>query len=211
MRSENSEHQRQNTEARIKGLRKSEGKAEYVLGMYSLILVMVLALASIQIMQYKADSDIAEDALAASCLAALDADPYRYGLNHKLVINDPVSARGIFENALRKNMNLDDSYRPLSGGNGYVSGNVTIEDFRIYLIDGDEVTEYVVTDYAVTENKGTYGIMQTPSGSIVRSAGAYARVSFDTEGFLGVRVRACKEAYAEMLACPDGNGILRTD
>ena len=73
---------------------RSSGQAEYVLGMYALILVMVLALASLNIMQYKADSDIAEDALAASCLAALDIDPYRYGTDHRLVINDPLSAGG---------------------------------------------------------------------------------------------------------------------
>ena len=111
MRSGNSGHLRPSTD-RVKIMlrsciaSRSPGQAEYVLGMYALILVMVLALASLNIMQYKADSDIAEDALAASCLAALDIDPYRYGTDHRLVINDPLSARGIFEEALRKNMNL---------------------------------------------------------------------------------------------------------
>ena len=178
------------------------GQTEYVLGMYALILVMVLALASLNIMQYKADSDIAEDALSASCLAALDIDPYRYGIDHRLVINDPLSARGIFEDALRKNMNLSEDYEPVSPDDRYVSGRVSIDDFRIYLTDGDAVKEYIVGEYGVTENTGVYGEMKTPSGSIVRSAGAYARVSFDTLGMFGIRIGACKESYAEMLSDP---------
>ena len=121
MRSGNSGHPRPSTDRVKMMLRsciasRSSGQAEYVLGMYALILVMVLALASLNIMQYKADSDIAEDALAASCLAALDIDPYRYGTDHRLVINDPLSARGIFEEALRKNMNLNAFYEPVTAG-----------------------------------------------------------------------------------------------
>jgi len=170
--------------------------------MYALILVMVLALASLNIMQYKADSDIAEDALSASCLAALDIDPYRYGIDHRLVINDPLSARCIFEDALRKNMNLSEDYEPVSPDDRYVNGRVSIDDFRIYLTDGDAVKEYIVGEYGVTENTGVYGEMKTPSGSVVRSAGAYARVSFDTLGMFGIRIGACKESYAEMLSDP---------
>ena len=207
MRSGNSEHRQQNTDDTVKSIRKqllicSPGQTEYVLGMYALILVMVLALASLNIMQYKADSDIAEDALSASCLAALDIDPYRYGIDHRLVINDPLSARGIFEDALRKNMNLSEDYEPVSPDDRYVSGRVSIDDFRIYLTDGDAVKEYIVGEYGVTENTGVYGEMKTPSGSVVRSAGAYARVSFDTLGMFGIRIGACKESYAEMLSDP---------
>ena len=95
MRSENSGHLRLN-------INKSPGQAEYVLGMYSLIFVMIMAMVTLQIMQYKADSDIAEDALAASALAALDIDPYRYGTDHMLVINDPGHAFEIFKSALKK-------------------------------------------------------------------------------------------------------------
>lgn len=192
------------------GLMKTEyGQMEYVLGMYALIFVMVLVFASLQIMQYKADSDIAEDALAASCLAALDVDPYRYGLDHRLVINDPVAARRIFEKALKENMNLDAGFKPVSGDDKYISGRVTIDDFRVYLTDGNRVTEIRVTENGTVSSGGTYGTVRTPQGSVVRSAGVYARVSFDTKGFAGVKIRACKEAYAEMLADPAGSGLDR--
>ena len=170
--------------------------------MYALIFILVMAMVSLQILQYKADSDIAEDALAASCLAALDVDPYRYGLDHSLVVNDPVHARQLFEDALRENMHLsaDMAY---SGDGSYIAGKVNIDDFRIYLIDGDNVTEYAVSAYGITESRGIYGSMKTPSGLTVRSAGAYARISFDTYGIFDVRIRAGKEAYAEMLGKPD--------
>ncbi len=205
MRSGNSGHRQQNTDILVKNIRKwlllvSPGQTEYVLGMYALILVMVLALASLNIMQYKADSDITEDALSASCLAALDIDPYRYGIDHRLVINDPRSARSIFEDALRKNMNLSEDYEPVFSNDRYINGRVSIDDFRIYLTDGDTVNEYIVGEYGVTENTGVYGEMKTPSGSVVRSAGAYARISFDTKGMFGIRIGACKESYAEMLS-----------
>ena len=208
MRSGNSGHQLQNTDSPGNHLLQditscSPGQAEYVLGMYALILVMVLALASLNIMQYKADSDIAEDALAASCLAALDINPYRYGMDHRLVIDDPLSARVIFEAALRNNMNLNEGYEPVSAGEGYISGAVRIEDFRIYITEGNSVREYIVGEHGLTEHTGIYGEMKTPSGSIVRSAGAYARISFDTLGMFGIRIRARKEAYAEMLSDPD--------
>ena len=195
MRSKNSEHQ-------PRSINREKGQAEYVLGMYALIFVMVLALASLQIMQYKADSDITEDALAASALAALDIDPYRYGLDHKLVINDPDHCLDIFKNALKGNMNLDNLYRPIDSNESYISGEVTIEDFRIYLVDADKVTEYKITEYGTDRTEGMYGEMKTPGGQIVKSAGCYAAISYDTEGFLGIKANAYKDAYAEMIADP---------
>ena len=178
------------------------GSIEYVVGMYALLFVLVLSMVSLQILQYKADSDIAEDALAASCLAALDVDPYRYGLDHSLVINDPAHARDIFEEALRGNMDLNADMMPRTENTSYIAGKVDIDEFRIYLVDGDNVTEYVVSEYGITENTGTYGVVKTPSGTEVRSAGAYAKISFDTSGIFGVKIRACKEVYAEMLGKP---------
>lgn len=171
--------------------------------MYALLFVLVMAMVGLQIMQYKADSDIAEDALAASCLAALDVDPYRYGLDHSLVINDPAHAREVFENALSENMGLGADMSPAGNGISYIAGKVDIDDFRIYLVEGDSITEYAVSENGITESVGAYGSVKTPSGLSVRSAGAYAKISFDTEGIFGVRIRACKEAYAEMLGKPD--------
>ena len=187
---------------RLRQVRKHPGKIEYVMGMYALMFVLVMAMVSLQILRYMADSDIAEDALAASCLAALDADPYRYGLDHSLVINDPVHARVIFTEALRDNMNLNADMTPRSEDGGYIAGGVDIDEFRIYLVDGDRVTEYVINEYGVTENSGIYGEVITPSGVTVRSAGAYSKISFDTFGVFGVKMRTCKEAYAEMLGKP---------
>lgn len=195
MRSVNSEHP-------PLSINKESGQAEYVLGMYALIFVMVLTLASLQIMQYKADSDITEDALAASALASLDIDPYRYGLDHMLVINDPDHCLEIFRDSLKGNMNLDNMYRPLDANASYISGSVTIEDFRIYLVDEDTVTEYKITDHGTALMQGMYGEMKTPGGQIVKSAGCYAAISYDTEGFLGIKTHAYKDAYAEMTADP---------
>ncbi|MBP5472062.1 MAG: hypothetical protein J6Y12_05245 [Lachnospiraceae bacterium] len=178
------------------------GKIEYVMGMYALLFVLVMAMVSLQILRYKADSDIAEDALAASCLAALDVDPYRYGTDHCLVINDPVHARQLFEEALRDNMRLEPDMTYSGADDFYITGKVNIDDFRIYTVDGDNVTEYAVSGYGIAESTGVYGSMKTPSGLTVRSAGAYAKISFDTYGIFDVRIRACKEAYAEMLGKP---------
>ncbi len=191
-----------NSGLQLPSISKSSGQAEYVLGMYALTLVMILAMVTLQILQYKADSDIAEDALAASALAALDIDPYRYGSDHKLVINDPRHAMEIFRKELKANMELGNDYRPVSPNSSYVAGAVSVDDFRIYLVDGDAVTEYRVTDTGTFSLSGIYGEMKTPGGQTVRSAGCYAAVSFDTEGFLGVRVRAYKDAYAEMVTDP---------
>ena len=191
-----------NSEPQLPNISRSSGQVEYVLGMYALTLVMILAMVTLQILQYKADSDIAEDALAASALAALDVDPYRYGADHMLVINDPEHAMEIFENALKANMDLDGDYRPVSGKASYVSGRVSVDDFRIYLVDGDAVTEYRVTDTGTVSLSGLYGEMKTPGGQIVKSAGCYAAISFDTKGFMGTMVRARKDAYAEMVADP---------
>lgn len=183
-------------------VRTQPGKIEYVMGMYALLFVLVMAMVSLQILRYKADSDIAEDALAASCLAALDVDPYRYGTDHCLVISDPVHARQLFEESLRENMRLGPDMTYSGNDDFYIVGKVNIDDFRIYMVDGDNVTEYAVSGYGITESTGVYGNMKTPSGLTVRSAGAYAKISFDTYGIFDVRIRACKEAYAEMLGKP---------
>ena len=183
-------------------VRTQPGKIEYVMGMYALLFVLVMAMVSLQILRYKADSDIAEDALAASCLAALDVDPYRYGTDHCLVISDPIHARQLFEESLRENMRLGPDMTYSGNDDFYIMGKVNIDDFRIYMVDGDNVTEYAVSVYGITESTGVYGNMKTPSGLTVRSAGAYAKISFDTYGIFDVRIRACKEAYAEMLGKP---------
>ena len=183
-------------------VRTQPGKIEYVMGMYALLFVLAMAMVSLQILRYKADSDIAEDALAASCLAALDVDPYRYGTDHCLVINDPIHARQLFEESLRENMRLGPDMTYSGNDDFYIMGKVNIDDFRIYMVDGDNVTEYAVSGYGITESTGVYGNMKTPSGLTVRSAGAYAKISFDTYGIFDVRIRACKEAYAEMLGKP---------
>lgn len=172
------------------------------MGMYALLFVLVMAMVSLQILRYKADSDIAEDALAASCLAALDVDPYRYGTDHRLVIGDPIHARRLFEDALRDNMRLGPDMTYSGNDDFYITGKVNIDDFRIYVVDGDNVTEYAVSGYGITESTGAYGSVKTPSGLTVRSVGAYAKISFDTYGIFDVRIRACKEAYAEMLGKP---------
>ncbi len=198
----NTEHQRLNIS--FKSVKDHNGgSCEYVLGMYALVFVLIMALASMQVMRYKAGSDITEDALAASALAALDADPYIYGQTHSIIINDPRRARGIFESALRDNMKLNDSFEPKGSDPSYIKGRVTVDDFRVYKVEGDRVTEYTVGNYTVTENEGVYGEMTTPSGKDVRSAGVYAEISYEASGFLGISVNAGKNTYVEMMANPD--------
>ena len=199
MRFPNSELQRPS----INRVSSNAGNAEYVVGMYALVFVLVMALASLQIMRYKAGSDIAEDALTASALAALDVDPYIYGLSHRIVINDPRAVRGIFENALKDNMKLNDAFEPRKADPSYIRGRVTVDDFRVYEVEGDKVTEYTVGSYTVSKTEGICGEMKTPSGKDVRSAGVYAEISYDASGFLGIVVNARKDTYVEMMADPD--------
>ncbi len=206
MRFPNAGHRRPNIKIRHSGKwlpLNDRGGTEYVLGMYALAFVMIMAMVSLQIMQYKADSDIAEDALTASALAALDVDPYAYGRLHSIVIDDPENARQIFEEALRDNMKLNDRFEPADANSSYVCGRVSIDDFRVYLVSGDEVTEYNVGISGTSSGHGIYGEMKTPSGKEIRSAGVYAAISFDASGFMGVKVRAQKDTYVEVMANPD--------
>ncbi len=174
----------------------SDGQIEWVIGLFGIILMMLLMLTEFQLLAYRASSDYMEDALAAGGLACAKIDTDIYGSSHGLIISDPLESYEEYKRALRVNMGVDENFR--SGNSTLITGGVSIDDFRIYNVSGDSVTEICVSDEGVSSHEGRLGEKTTPSGQIVGSTGVYGEISYEVQGLFGIRTGAHKSKLVEV-------------
>jgi len=162
----------------------NSGSSEWVLGLFALTFIMAAMVFVIQLCAFRANSDAIEDALAASGLAAALVDVERYGIDHTLLISDPDNSYRKYVEALNVNLAAEgSSFRQKRA----IEGPVRIEQFRIYNVEGDKVSEIYMNDsgnWEVTE--GLLGSMEAPNGQIIQNTGVYGEIAFDLRGIMGL-------------------------
>ncbi len=165
-------------------VRDNSGSSEWVLGLFAVTFLMAGMLFVIQLCAFRANSDAIEDALAASGLAAALVDIERYGIDHTLLISDPDNSYQKYVETL--NVNLAAEGSPFRRKRA-IEGPVKIEQFIIYNVDGDRVSEIYMDDGGSWEvNEGTLGSMEAPNGQIIKNTGIYGEVAFDLRGVMGM-------------------------
>ena len=120
-----------------KNMRDKRGSATLIIGLLFLIPFMTFGFWTIESRLLNTQYNMADDAIVAAGLGALkSANPLdlAYG-EYKL---DPDMARDTFNDLLKKNMKLDNSFNPLPGS--IAISPVKIEEFIIYN-PGDYPTE----------------------------------------------------------------------
>lgn len=180
-------------------LKTESGKVEWAAGLFSLLFLGIMLCAVLQTDMYRSSSDYLEDALALSNLASAVIDVEEYGISHQLVISDPQQAYERYREAVKGNLNLDDSWQCPAGK--LISGPVRIINYRVY-----NVTDYGVTVTSFDESgfmsrwNEALGSATAPGGIPIVSTSVYSEIAYQIDGFLGTSVEAHKGKLVDVVA-----------
>ncbi|MCH5337292.1 MAG: hypothetical protein J1E03_00790 [Acetatifactor sp.] len=180
-------------------LKTESGKVEWAAGLFFLLFLGILLCAMLQVDIFQSSSDYLEDALALSNLASAVIDVEEYGLSHQLVISDPYRAYGLYREAVRGNLNLDENWQ--CPADRLISGPVRIVNYTVYSVSGNDVTVSSF-DESGRMNQWTeaMGSAVAPNGILIESTGVYSEIAYQVEGFLGVTVEAHKGKLVDIVA-----------
>ena len=178
--------------------KKRRGEIATFTLVYLILFLLVIAAFALQIRQYLALKSDTEDALAASNLATAVVDIQEYGISHNLIVADPDSAYRIFQDTIRVNLNLTDTWMDSTGR---ISGPVTVEQYVVYNVRGRDVEVHsygpgVTYASVVTGGKGS---LTAPNGKIIESTSIYSRISYHVAGYFGTDVPAVKDNLVDIV------------
>lgn len=180
-------------------LRSTEsGQIGWTAGLFFLLFLGALLCAILQMEVFRNSARYLEDALALSNLASALIDIEEYGISHSLVIPDPNQAYERYREAVKGNLNLNDSWEcPVVG---MISGPVSIVDYRVYNVSGNDVlVTHFDEDGLMTSWQETLGSAVAPNGVAVESTGVYSEIAYQVEGLFGVSVRAHKGKLVDVV------------
>ena len=174
------------------------GQIGWTAGLFFLLFLGVLLCAFLQMEVFRSSSRYLEDALALSNLASALIDIEEYGISHKLVIPDPKQAYERYKEAVKGNLNLNDSWE--CPAVGMISGPVSIVDYRVYNVSGNDVqVTYFDEDGLISSWQESLGSAVAPNGVAVESTGVYCEIAYQVEGLFGVSVRAHKGKLVDVV------------
>ena len=181
--------------------RKRKGEIASFTLVYLILFMLVIVAFALQIRQYLALKSDTEDVLAASNLATAVIDIQEYGISHDLIIADTDHAYQIYQDALRVNMELTDTWMDATGR---ISGPVTVEQYVVYNVRGQDVEVHsygpgVTYASVVTGGKGS---LTAPNGKTIESTSIYSRISYQVAGYFGTDVPAVKDNLVDIVTQP---------
>ncbi len=179
-------------------MKKREGKIETVITFFFVLFVVAILIYVLQIHIFQNLSMDMEDALAASNLASAVIDIQEYGISENLIIANPQDAFETYQDALKVNMELDDTWY---SSNPAITEPVVIEEYIVYNVYGDDVEIYHFgsNDYSqvIIGGKGT---VTAPNGKIIETTSIYSKISFWLDGFFHIRVPAKKDKLVDIIS-----------
>ncbi len=172
---------------------KHAGSVDYFMGLLMVFVVSIVMLVCVKLSHFMIAGACVEDALAASNLASALIDVKTYGRDGTLKIFDPQGAYEVYKEALFINLQLDEDGRPFQ--RQLLEGPVTIEEYRIYNVIGEEIEMYMLDQNQVMQHCGVgrIGEVVTLDGVEVETTTIYSRVSFGVPGFGAHYIQAKKE------------------
>lgn len=172
-------------------VKAQSGQVELAAGMFLILFLTLFVHMLLQIDMFSAAAGYMEDALAASNLASAVIDVEEYGISHNVVIDNPILAYERYRYALKENLNLDEEWK--CANRNIIGGPVRIEEYIVYNCVQGRVEAFRVNESGVIAQwEGAAGDVYAPNGIVVENTGVFSAVSFETEGFLGVKVTARK-------------------
>lgn len=174
------------------------GQVGWVSGLFLLLFLGILLSASLQLEAFRSSSRCMEDALALSNLASAVIDVEEYGISNRLVISDPEQAYERYKEAVKENLNLNESWEPQAAG--MISGPVTILNFTVYNVNGNDV------DISCFDHNGMMaqwremlGYAAAPNGILIESTGVYSEITYRVDALFGGLVDARKGKLVDIV------------
>ncbi|MCM1214179.1 MAG: hypothetical protein NC305_01565 [Lachnospiraceae bacterium] len=175
------------------------GQLEWVTGSFFILFLGILLCGILQLDVFRASAAYLEDALAASNLASAVIDVEEYGISHSILIRDPEEAYGIYQSALRGNLNLNGEWECPAGG--LIGGKVRILDYTIYNVNEGRVEIYHYDGNGqMFHSDGNVGSVYAPNGKMIESTSVYSEVAYPVKGIMGVEAQAHKSNLADIVA-----------
>lgn len=125
-------------------------------------------------------STMTQNALNVSTLAGTIIDLPTLGLTGDLVVADATASYENFKDALKVNMELDDTYSSVT--NTLMVSPVTIDEYIIYnyYTDGIQVIEFnTATGTYTTSGMLNHGSVTTKSGTLVTKTSIYSEIHYE--------------------------------
>lgn len=113
---------------------------------------------------------------------------YAYGRSDELQILYPKEKYDIFRDLLRQELGLTNALTAVKGSVPVVDGNIQIEDFVAYSVNGSDVTVYDFDEtgaYVTTIHPGQKDVLRAPNGMTVRESALFAKLRFRVR-YMGV-------------------------
>ena len=138
-------------------------------------------------------TDSMTDALLGACTLNRE-ELYQYGATDELEILYPEEKYGIFREILKEELQLSEDLQITEKSLPLLSGKVTITDFRIYSVKGEDITVYEFSSSGnqtsiILEN--ARGVYQVENGSVIENTTLAARIGFQVE-FFGIPIEVRK-------------------
>uniref|UniRef100_UPI004057BD58 hypothetical protein n=1 Tax=Acetatifactor sp. TaxID=1872090 RepID=UPI004057BD58 len=180
-------------------MKKRKGTISTVVALFYVIFLVVIIAYMTQIYTYQTIKIDTEDALAASNLASAVIDIQEYGISQNIIIKDPVAAFGIYKDALKVNMGLNDSW--YSTGQRGITGPVLVLEYVIYNVrDNDVEIHYFGSSNYSQVIPGGKGTVTAPNGKLIESTSVYSKITFSVEGIFDIQTTAVKEKLVDIVS-----------
>lgn len=181
-------------------MKKHEGKIELFVSLYLTIILVLMLMTQLQLKQYRVIRGFVEDALVSSNLASAVADIQEYGIQHHLVIKDPDRAYEMYQEALKINLRLNNSWE--YPDKSVITGPVEVLEYIVYNVRGNDVEVFSYTGGGSSSYQapGGLGSVASPNGILIESTSVYSRIGFPVEGVFGIHIDAQKEKLVDIVA-----------
>ena len=166
-------------------MKKKRGSLEYLIGLMMITVLCILVLFGYRMHVIKTTKNYVEDGLAASNLAAAVIDLKEYGATNRILVDDFSKAYDRYKEALADNLMLDADFMPED--DRLICGRVTVEEFAVYEVNGDEIAETSIDENGIISEKeypDMAGKMATPDGAPITTVTIYSRIGFLITGYM---------------------------
>lgn len=178
--------------------KKDSGILKNMVGVVPIIVVIMLAVFSLQFEISQAASAEIEDALVEANLASAVIDIQKYGASHQLLISSPQAACETFQRVLQANLSLDEQWE--CKNSSLIEGKVRLDEYSIYEVRGRDIIQYCFKQNTMSTQAFAEGVgrIEAPDGTKIQTTSVYSKISFQVR-FFGRLIEVYKHKCVDVI------------
>lgn len=171
-----------------------------------LVILILTAQLMVLFVEYKrtawvsgAVTDAMTDALLGACILN-EEELYHYGRTDELEILYPKEKYNIFQSLLCEELGLTPDLQVTDRSMALLADKVTIKDFKVYSVRGDDITIYDFDEtagYTTILKEDSAGSYDAGNGEAIEKTALVAEIGFTVE-FMGVPIKVSKYHMVDM-------------